>query len=108
MLLRGAFVDRKFGEGGAYDPEIPGPWQDSVSVKQTVTPYASEFVACLTEVAQYIYAKYGKFPGTRSTILLPGFVQAHHLDTDFYDTHYREGAYLESHARHLDVWHGSH
>jgi hypothetical protein len=101
-----AFVERKFGSGGAYDPDIPGPWQDSEAVKRTVDPYGRDFVDCMSEVARYIYAKYGKFPGIRSTIMLPGFVQAHHVDTDFYDTHYREGAYLETHAQHADVWHG--
>jgi hypothetical protein len=101
-----AFVERKFGSGGAYDPDIPGPWRDSEGVKRTVDPYGRDFVDCMSEVARYIYAKNGKFPGIRSTIMLPGFVQAHHVDTDFYDTHYREGAYLETHAQHADLWHG--
>ncbi|HKX75973.1 MAG TPA: hypothetical protein VJR05_11370 [Acidimicrobiia bacterium] len=100
-----AFVDRKFGPGGSYDPDTPGPWLDSPAVKRTVAPYQPEFVDCMTEVAQYLYDKYGKFPGTRSTIMLPGFVQAHHLDTDFYDTHYQPGAYLETHAHHMERWH---
>jgi hypothetical protein len=39
--------------------------------------------------------------------MLPGAVQAHHLDTDFYDAHYGEGAYLPSHAEHLELWHGN-
>jgi hypothetical protein len=101
-----AFVERKFGAGGAYDPNIPGPWQDSESVKRTVAPYTRDFVDCMSEVARYIHGKYGKFPGIRSTIMLPGFVQAHHIDTDFYDTHYKEGAYLETHGQHLERWHG--
>jgi hypothetical protein len=74
-------------------------------VKKTVSPYSTEFVDCMAEVAQYIYDKFGKFPGTRSTIMLPGFVQAHHLDTDFYDRHYNEGAYLYTHAQHMERWH---
>jgi hypothetical protein len=101
-----AFVERKFGRGGAYDPETPGPWQQSAAVKNTVTPYGRDFTDCMSEVAQYIYEKHGKFPGIRSTILLPGFVQAHHIDTDFYDRHYGKGAYLETHARHAELWHG--
>jgi hypothetical protein len=106
--MRGAvevFVARKFGPGGAYDPDTPGPWRESAGVKRTVAPYSAEFVDCMAAVAQYIYDKYGKFPGIRSTIVLPGFVQAHHLDTDFYDAYYREGAYLETHARHMERWH---
>jgi hypothetical protein len=102
-----AFVERKFGPGGAYDPDLPGPWRESAAVKKTVDRYGSDFVDCMAEVAQYIYDKYGKFPGVRTTIMLPGFVQAHHIDTDFYDTHYREGAYLKTHAHHEEVWHGS-
>lgn len=99
------FVERKFGPGGAYDPDIPGPWRDSASVKSTVAHYSTDFVDCIAEVAQYIYDKYGKFPGLRTTIMLPGFVQAHHIDTDFYDTHYKQGAYLETHRRHVECWH---
>ena len=102
-----AFVERKFGPGGAYDPNAEGPWRESARVKRTVAAYDGDFVDCLSEVARYVYGKFGKFPGTRSTIMLPGFVQAHHLDTDFYDLHYGEGAYLETHANHMREWHGS-
>lgn len=101
------FVERKFGPSGAYGPDGAGPWRDSGRVKGTVTPYSDEFVDCMAEVARYMYEKYGKFPGVRSTILLPGFVQAHHIDTEFYDTNYREGAYLSSHAQHDELWHPS-
>jgi hypothetical protein len=38
--------------------------------------------------------------------MLPGFVQAHHLDVEFYDRHYHGGAYLATHARHHERWHG--
>jgi len=101
------FVDRKFGPQGAYAPGSSGPWSDSARVRDTVAPYTDEFRDCLSEVAQYMFDKYGKFPGVRSTIVLPGYVQAHHLDLDFYDTHYAEGAYLPSHAEHMERWHGA-
>lgn len=35
-------------------------------------------------------------------------VQAVHLDTDFYDTHYRPGAYLATHPHHREHWHADH
>jgi len=57
-------------------------------------------------VAQYVYDAYGKFPGAFNASVLPGFVQAVHLDTAFYDTHYRDGAYLDTHAEHMRRWHG--
>ena len=99
------FIERKFGSDGAYDPGTPGPWQDTKAIKQGVTPYSDEFVDCLADVAQYVYDTYGKFPNTFTTMVLSGFVQAVHLDTDFYDTHYQPGVYLETHARHMERWH---
>jgi hypothetical protein len=100
------FIQRKFGPEGAYDPQTPGPWQDTTAVKQGVTPYSEEFVDCLSDVAQYVYDTYGKFPNTFTTMVLSGYVQAVHLDTGFYDAKYQSGAYLDTHARHMEHWHG--
>jgi hypothetical protein len=101
------FVARRFGPGGAYDPGTPGPWKESGRVKGSVTPYSEEFVDCMVEVAQYVLDTYGKFPATQPTIALTGYVQAHHLDTEYYDAHFHPGAYLETHAHHMERWHGS-
>jgi hypothetical protein len=103
-----AFVERKFGAGGAYDPAIPGPWKDSARVKRSVAPYSEEFVDCLGDIAQYVYDKHKKFPGTMTTVVLSGFVQAQHIDTEYYDEHFQPGAYLETHARHMQRWHDGH
>jgi hypothetical protein len=99
------FVERKFGPGGAYDPATGGPWKNTAEVKGGVTPYTEEMVACLGEVAQYIHDTYGRFPTTPTTIVLSGYVQAVHLDTDFYDAHYAPGAYLPTHREHWQTWH---
>ncbi|HSJ26600.1 MAG TPA: hypothetical protein VLB67_00200 [Acidimicrobiia bacterium] len=99
------FADRKFGPGGAYDPATPGPWRDSELVKRGVEPYTEEFVECLGEVAQYVYDTYGRFPADFTTVVLTGFVQAVHIDTDYYDRFYRDGSYLPTHARHWERWH---
>jgi len=100
-----AFVERKFGPGGAYDRETPGPWKDGDEVKESVPRPTDELVDCLAEVAGYVYDKHGKFPGTIPTMVLPGYVQAHHVDTEYYDAHYGPGAYLETHADHMENWH---
>ncbi|MFP3907199.1 MAG: hypothetical protein ACLFWR_09215 [Acidimicrobiales bacterium] len=99
------YVERKFGPEGTYDPSVPGPWRNTEAIKRGVTPYSDEFVDCLTEVAQYILDSQGRFPGTFTTIVLTGYVQAVHLDTDFYDTHHNPGAYLTTHAEHWARWH---
>ncbi len=101
------FTKRKFGTGGAYDPERLGAWKDPAKVKGSVTPYSDDFVDLMAEVAQYVLDTYGKFPGTQPTVAFPAYIQAHHIDTEFYDEHYRPGAYLETHARHWERWHGS-
>lgn len=97
------FVDRKFGDTGPYT-EGDGALEDE-DVMTDVEPYSDEFVSYLGSVAQYIYDRRGRFPGTFTTMVLAGYVQAVHLDTDYYDEHYSDGAYLETHANHWDVWH---
>ena len=48
---------------------------------------------------------FGKFPGTVPTVFLLNYVQAHHLDLGFYDRFFKPGAYLRTHAEHMDRWH---
>jgi hypothetical protein len=99
------FARRKFGPAGTYDPKTPGPFLDSRKVKGSVTPYSAEFLDCIGETASYLYDTYGKFPPTIPTILLAGYVQAQHIDTEFYDIHFQPGAYLQTHAEHMTRWH---
>ena len=98
------YADRKFGQDGTYASK-DGPWKESAAIKSSVDPYSDEFVSALGEVAQYIYDTEGRFPATPSTMVLTGCVQAVHLDTDFYDTHFQAGAYLDSHRDHWERWH---
>ena len=101
-----AFAQVKFGPGGTYDPEMPGPFQRTGAIKGSVKPYSEEFVAALGEMAQYVYETYGRFPATLPTIVLRIIVQAQHIDTEFYDAHFEKGAYLDTHAQHMARWHG--
>jgi hypothetical protein len=45
------------------------------------------------------------FPGTVPTLFVLNYVQAHHLDLEFYDRFFRPGAYLHTHAEHMQQWH---
>lgn len=99
------YVERKFGPGGTYDPSTPGPWTRTAEIKRGVAPYTEEFVTCLGEVAQHVFDTRGRFPATPSTIVLTGYVQAVHLDTDYYDAHFPPGAYLHTHETHWERWH---
>jgi hypothetical protein len=40
------------------------------------------------------------------SVFIMNYVQAHHLDLDFYDRFFKPGAYLRTHAEHMQRWHG--
>lgn len=40
------------------------------------------------------------------TIFLLMYLQTHHLDLEYYDELFQPGAYLRTHAEHMEVWHG--
>ncbi|HEX2314186.1 MAG TPA: hypothetical protein VHJ17_10645 [Thermomonospora sp.] len=100
-----AFAERKFGEGGPFHPRTPGPWTDSPGFRGSAQVHDEQFKACVTLQAQYVLDTFGKFPGTVPTLFILNYVQAHHLDLEFYDRFFRPGAYLRTHAEHMQRWH---
>jgi hypothetical protein len=100
-----AFAERKFGAGGPFNAQTPGPWSDSPGYRGSAQVHDEEFKACVTLQAQYIFDTFGKFPGTVPTLFILNYVQAHHLDLEFYDRFFEPGAYLPTHADHMDRWH---
>jgi hypothetical protein len=101
-----AFAARKFGPGGPYHRDTPGAWSDSPGVRGSAQVHSPEFKACVSLQAQYVHDTFGKFPGTVPSLMILNYVQAHHLDLEFYDRFFRQGAYLPSHAGHMAAWHG--
>jgi len=102
-----AVCHRKFGPGGPFHPETPGPWIDSAKTRSAAQVHSKEFRECVALQAQYVFDTFGKFPGTVPSIFLITYLQAHHLDLEFYDRFYKPGAYLKTHANHMAHWHGS-
>ncbi len=100
-----ALVKRKFGEGGPFHPNTPGPFKESAKVRSSALIHSEEFMACVAHMAQYVHDTFGKCPGTIPAIFILMYLQAHHLDLDFYDHHFQPGAYLAAHARHEELWH---
>lgn len=100
-----ALCERKFGPGGPFHPDTPGPWKDPAKVRSAAQPHSDEFRECVALQAQYIFATFGKFPGTVPSIFVITYLQAHHLDLDFYEKFYKPGAYLRTHATHMAAWH---
>jgi len=101
-----AFAGRKFGPGGPFHQDTPGPWRESPRVRSSAQVHSEEFKERVAIMAQYIYDRFGKFPGTVPSIFVLTYLQAHHLDLEFYNAHFGPGAYLKTHADHMARWHG--
>jgi hypothetical protein len=102
-----SFTERKFGPGGPFNPGTPGAWSDSPGVRGSAQIHDEAFKACVARQAQYVFDTFGKFPGTVPSVFIMNYVQAHHLDLDFYDRFFRPGAYLRTHAQHMERWHSA-
>jgi hypothetical protein len=100
-----AICERKFGPGGPFHPDTPGPWKDSKKVRLAAQIHSEAFKECVALQAQYVLDTFGKFPGTVPAIFLITYLQAHHLDLEFYNKFYASGSYLRTHAQHMAKWH---
>ncbi len=103
-----ALAQRKFGPGGPFHPETPGPWKDSPKVRASAQIHDERFKRLVALQAQYMFDTFGKFPATVPSIYILMYLQAHHLDLDYYDHYFKPGAYLQTHADHFARWHGGH
>ena len=99
------FCERKFGQGGPFHPDTPGPWKESRKVRASAQVHDEKFRDCVALQAQYAFDTFGKFPATVPTIFILMYLQSHHLDLEYYDTLFEPGAYLRTHAEHLTRWH---
>jgi hypothetical protein len=100
-----AVCERKFGPGGPFHPDTPGPWKDSRKVRSAAQVHDERFRDCVALQTQYVYDTFGKFPGTVPSMFLIMYLQAHHIDLEFYDKFFKQGSYLQTHATHMDRWH---
>lgn len=97
-------IVRKFAKGGPFNAKTEGPYKNTAKVRGSAAPIDDEFIDCVTTMAQYIFDTFGRFPATVPAIFNLMYLQAHQLDTEFYDTHFTPGAYLHTHAAHDENW----
>lgn len=97
-------VTRKFGANGPYNAETPGPYRNNALVRGSIESHNEHFKECVATIAQYIYDTFGRFPATVPSIFTMMYLQAHQLDTDFYDKHLSQGSYLKTHKNHQKNW----
>ncbi len=97
-------IKRKFGSGGPFNSETKGPYKESAAIRKSAVPINDEFINCVSVMADYIQQKFGRFPATVPAIHCLTYLQAHQLDTDFYDKYFSSGSYLETHAGYQKNW----
>ncbi|TQV86319.1 hypothetical protein FKG94_00775 [Exilibacterium tricleocarpae] len=99
-----AVLERKFGSGGPYNAKTLGPYKNNAGIRGRAMPHGEEFRNCVVTIAQYIFDTFGRFPASVPSIFAMMYLQAHALDTDFYDKYFSPGAYLRTHARYATDW----
>lgn len=87
-------------------PQGPTPYvlPDS-DYRERITEITDEGIACTKAICNYIHDTYGRFPATVDTMHLMWFMQAHHLDLEFYARYFKPGACGRTHMAHMDAWH---
>ncbi len=87
-------------------PARPVPYRQSITEHRAgAVAISAEGVACTKAICTYILDTYGRFPATVDAMHLMWLMQAHHLDTDFYDRFFEPGALGARHADHMATWH---
>ena len=104
-----ALIKHKYGAGGLYkDPQyFDKVFKPGLAGRylEEVPHYTDDVIACCKDICNYIYDTYGRFPAHVDAMYVPGvWVQAHHLDLNYYDTFYEKG-YSETQANHQHFWH---
>ncbi|MEM3734792.1 MAG: hypothetical protein QW158_07590 [Nitrososphaerales archaeon] len=95
----------KFGSKGIYSSSRPTPFRKGINLENEVPRPSEDVIQCVKDICNYIYNTFGRFPATVDTMLCSLFFQAHHLDLEFYDKYYKEGAYTDTHRNHMNLWH---
>jgi hypothetical protein len=97
-------VKRKFGQGGPFDPSLGGPYRNNGAVRSAAVEIDAEAVEITAIMAEYVFKTFGRFPATAPPVFIKTYLQAHRLDTEFYDAHHAAGSYLRTHADHDRNW----
>jgi len=95
----------KFGSGGIYSGIQSTPFKENINMEKEVPRPSEDIIQCVKDICEYIYNTFGRFPATIDTMLCSLFFQAHHLELEFYDKYYKEGAYTDVHKNHMSLWH---
>jgi hypothetical protein len=103
------FVECKFGSCGMFgkDYDGPHPHKDRECTLPGYDQITPQTIQITKDYCNYVYDTYGRFPATFDAIAMPMWLQAHHVETDWYDNYQIEGLLNENHRTHMKKWHGT-
>jgi hypothetical protein len=89
----------------AMDPGVAKPYKDSESFVQAIPRPHDETVEMVKAYCQYVWDTYGRFPAYMDPMYQRLTCQAQHLDLDFYEHYFPDGAVTNQHEQHFSRWH---
>jgi len=102
----GEAVDRFISTRGEFWKEDNSyPYKEPQNILKDEYHPSEVRIQIVKDFCTYIYENYGRFPAFLDPMFARLVFQAHHLDIDFYDEHYQEGAYTDLHRDHFILWH---
>ena len=102
-----AVVAKKFGPNGTFNPDSnkPAPYLKRGDFLRQVPKTPEKTIQCTKDICNYIYDTFGRFPAYIDPMVMYVWIQAQHIELDFYDKYYRPGTYLATHRNHMQRWH---
>ncbi|HLZ00683.1 MAG TPA: hypothetical protein VKR55_00880 [Bradyrhizobium sp.] len=100
-----AAVDAAFSRRASAETAVVPHRMSEADHRAGTVRLSAEGLACTKAVCNYIYETYGRFPATTDAMHLMWVMQAHHIDTDYYDRFFGANAYGSTHAAHMANWH---
>ena len=92
--------------GGPFHPDTPGPWKESSRVRESAQVHTRRIQGVRVDHGPVHLRPLREVPRHRPGIFILTYLQAHHLELEFYDHHLVLGAYLRTQADHMARWHG--
>ena len=99
-------VDRFLQQRGRFwEEDNHYPYQNPGEVLADEYHPSEVRIEIVKDFCSYVFENYGRFPAFLDPMFARLVFQAHHLDLDFYDKYYNEGAYTDVHKNHFKLWH---
>ncbi len=96
--------EEKWGEDGAYTSGSQ-PFVSRLSVDHQIPRTSERALDAASALYRYCMETYGRFPATIPPVAPGSWIQAHHLETEFYDHYYGPNSYPETVKQHMATWH---